>query len=67
MLSIQGGAGDGVDNWFNNHFRQEVGNGIGTLFWWDPWLDGGTLCCIFTLFIIFQNYNFLFHIDTIKN
>jgi hypothetical protein len=43
LLSIQGGVGDGVGNWFNNHLRHEVGNGIRTLFWWDPWLEGGTL------------------------
>jgi len=38
-----------VRGWFSYHLRREVGDDVGTLFWWDPWLDGGILKDRFSL------------------
>lgn len=32
------GVGEGVGNWFEGNIRRVVGNGIGTLFWYDLWV-----------------------------
>jgi hypothetical protein len=53
LLTIQRGDGEGVGRWFTEHIRREVGDGMETLFWWDPWLKGGILkdrfSCLFYL------------------
>jgi len=33
----------GVGNWFDENLRRCVGNGVYTLFWWDPRLEGDIL------------------------
>ena len=43
LLSIQRGDGEGVGRWFIDHIRCELGDGVETLFWWDPWLEEGIL------------------------
>lgn len=30
-------------SWFSNAVKRDVENGTRTLFWFDPWLDGGPL------------------------
>lgn len=43
LISIKRGDKEGDGSWFNYHLHMKVGDGLGTLFWWDLWLDGGTL------------------------
>ena len=43
LLSINNGGGEGISNWFYDHLRREVGDEVGTLFWWDALLVEGTL------------------------
>ena len=55
LLSIKEGVGEGDGSWFDDDIQREVGDGVGTLFCWDAWLEGGTLesryCLLFYLSI----------------
>ncbi|GAU10307.1 hypothetical protein TSUD_421680, partial [Trifolium subterraneum] len=37
------GIGLSIGRWFENNISRKVGNGEGTLFWKDSWLEGGSL------------------------
>jgi len=38
LCKVRGGVGEGVGNWFEGNIRREVGDGLGTLFWFDLWI-----------------------------
>jgi len=37
LCKVRGGVGDGVRNWFEGNICRVVGDGLGTLFWYDHW------------------------------
>jgi hypothetical protein len=41
--SLRGGVGEGVGNWFDGNIRRVVGDGRGTLFWYDHWVGESPL------------------------
>jgi len=56
LLSIGSGVGVGFGNWFDDNLRRDVGDDTKTLFWYDPWLDGGVLIDIISrLFALADN------------
>jgi len=38
VCKVRGGAREGEGNWFEGNVRRQVGDGIGTLFWFDHWI-----------------------------
>ncbi|GAU49673.1 hypothetical protein TSUD_91110 [Trifolium subterraneum] len=44
IVNIREGRGDRGGGWFGECVSKKVGDGSGTLFWTDPWLEGTPLC-----------------------
>jgi len=57
LLSITRDSNEGVGCWFTDHLRREVRDEVGTLFWWDPWLEGGILKDRFNRLFFYLLYN----------
>jgi len=43
LCNVRGGVGEGVGNWFDENIRWVVGDGLGTLFWYDHWVGESPL------------------------
>jgi len=43
VCNVRGGVGEGVGDWFAGNIRRVVGNGLGTLFWYDHWVGESPL------------------------
>jgi hypothetical protein len=43
VCRVRDGVGEGVGHWFDDNVRRVVGDGRGTLFWYDNWIGGDFL------------------------
>ncbi|GAU37197.1 hypothetical protein TSUD_30620 [Trifolium subterraneum] len=43
LCDVRDGVDLSIGKWFENNISRKVGNGEGTLFWKDSWLEGGSL------------------------
>ena len=48
ILDVRDGVGQIDSGWMLDNITRRVGDGMSTLFWVDPWLEGKPLCNIFT-------------------
>jgi len=47
ILDVRDGAGQVDTGWMIDNITRQVGDGMSTLFWVDPWLEGKPLCQMF--------------------
>ena len=47
ILDVKDGVGQVDSGWMLDNINCQVGDGVSTLFWVDPWLEGKPLCSLF--------------------
>lgn len=56
IKSVRDGVGQVDSGWLLDNITRQMGDGVSTLFWADPWLDGKPLCKAFMrLFQLAEN------------
>ena len=48
VLDVRDGVGQIDTGWMSDNIIRRVGDGVSTLFWVDPWLEGKPMCNLFT-------------------
>jgi len=48
ILDVRDGVSQVDTGWMSDNINRQVGDGVSTLFWVDPWLEGKPLCRLFT-------------------
>jgi hypothetical protein len=50
ILNVRDGVGQAETGWMIDNINRQVGDGVSTLFWVDPWLEGKPFCKKFVRF-----------------